>query len=268
MDLIPNSKLLNLSGKTAIITGGAMGIGYAISYRLSEAGANVILADISDEVNKSADILTKNGWLAKGIKTDVSKEEDIKNLISQTLADFTTIDILVNNAGIFPSIPIMNMTEEDFEKVINVNLKSVFLTTKYASEQMIKQGKGGKIINITSIDALHPSSIGLAHYDASKHGVWGFTKNSALELAPHKIRVNAIAPGGIMTPGVQKTQSGTPSENSVDMKKFMEEFLNRICMHRMGEPDEIGKVALFLASDMSSYMTGSQIIVDGGTLLI
>ena len=99
----------------------------------------------------------------------------------------------------FPFAPLSQLTSEIFDKVIATNLRGVFLTTKYASEQMIKQGKGGKIINITSIDALHPSSIGLAHYDASKHGVWGFTKNVALELAPHKIWVNAIAPGGILT---------------------------------------------------------------------
>ncbi|PJC82759.1 SDR family oxidoreductase, partial [Candidatus Roizmanbacteria bacterium CG_4_8_14_3_um_filter_35_14] len=137
--------------------------------------------------------------------------------------------------------------------------------SKYTSEQMIKQGKGGKIINITSIDALHPSMIGLAHYDASKHGVWGFTKNLALELAPHKIWVNAVAPGGISTPGMQKMQGTLPP--GIDMKKVLEVFLNKIPMHRMGEPDEIGKVVLFLASEMSSYMTGSQIVVDGGVLL-
>lgn len=130
---------------------------------------------------------------------------------------------------------------------------------------MIKQGKGGKIINVTSVDALHPSSIGLAHYDASKHGVWGFTKNVALELAQHKIWVNAIAPGGILTPGVQNLQQ--PGGSQIDMKAMMEAFMKKIPMHRMGDADEIGKVALFLASDMSSYMTGSQIVVDGGVLL-
>lgn len=159
------------------------------------------------------------------------------------------------------------MTLSDFEKVLAVNLKGVFLCTKYAALQMIQQGRGGKIINITSIDALHPSSVGLAHYDASKHGVWGFTKNVALELAPHKIWVNAIAPGGIMTPGVQKLQATMPTPKDVDMSKVLEAFLSKIPMHRLGESDEIGKVALFLASDMASYMTGSQIIVDGGVLL-
>ncbi len=211
--------------------------------------------------------LTDKGFSVTVAQCDVSAEKDVKNMIEQTVATYGSVDILVNNAGIYPSIPVMNMTLADFEKVLAINLKGVFLCTKYAAEQMIKQGKGGKIINITSIDALHPSSVGLAHYDASKHGVWGFTKNVALELAPHKIWVNAIAPGAIMTPGVLKMQSGEPASSSVDMKKVLDNFLANIPMHRMGEPDEIGKVALFLASDMSSYMTGSQIVVDGGVLL-
>ena len=188
-------------------------------------------------------------------------------MVAETVAAFGSVDILVNNAGIYPSIPVSQMTATDFEKVISINLKGVFLTTKYVSEQMIKQGKGGRIINITSVDALHPSSVGLAHYDASKHGVWGFTKNVALELAPHKIWVNAIAPGGILTPGVEKLQKSMPVLQGVDMKKMLEAFLSKIPMRRMGEIDDIGKVALFLASDMSSYMTGSQIVVDGGVLL-
>jgi 2-deoxy-D-gluconate 3-dehydrogenase len=130
----------------------------------------------------------------------------------------------------------------------------------------MKARAGGRIINITSIDALHPSMVGLAHYDASKHGLWGFTKNSALELAQHKIWVNAIAPGGIATPGVAAMQGGV-DPNSQEQKARTVAFMAKIPMHRMGEPDEIGTVALFLASDMSNYMTGSQIVVDGGALL-
>ncbi len=186
-------------------------------------------------------------------------------MVEKAVAQFGSVDILVNNAGIFPNIPVMKMTADDFQKVIDINLKGVFHTTKHASEQMIKQGNGGKIINVTSIDALHPSMVGLAHYDASKHGLWGFTKNTALELAPHKIWVNAIAPGGIATPGVAKMQG--PAQAGVDMAKVMEMFMAKIPMHRMGVPDDIGKVALFLASEMSSYMTGTQVVVDGGVLL-
>jgi 2-dehydro-3-deoxy-D-gluconate 5-dehydrogenase len=267
MEMLAANELLNLKGKSAIVTG-AVGIGYGIVYRLAEAGANVMVASRHKaEVDQIIKDLSSKGLNVKGVECDVSKEEDVKKMVRETVSAFGSIDILVNNAGIYPSIPVMQMNLDDFEKVLAINLKGVFLCTKYCSEQMIKQGRGGKIINITSIDALHPSSVGLAHYDASKHGVWGFTKNVALELSPYKIWVNAIAPGGIMTPGVQKLQQAMPVSPDADMKKVLEEFLARIPMRRLGEPDDIGKVALFLASDMSSYITGTQIVVDGGVLL-
>ena len=260
----PLQELLKLTGKSAIVTGGAKGIGYGIAYRLAEAGAAVLIADTDNETaQKTADELTGQGWRAQAIQVDVSSEDDVKRMVATCKEAFGSLDILVNNAGIYPPKPVVAMTEDEFEKVMHVNLRSVFLTTKYAAEIMKQQG-GGKIINITSIDALHPSMIGLAHYDASKHGVWGFTKNSALELADHNIWVNAIAPGGITTPGVAAMSQGASAEQ---MAASSEAFKAKIPMHRMGEPDEIGTVTLFLASDMASYMTGSQIVVDGGALL-
>jgi 2-deoxy-D-gluconate 3-dehydrogenase len=263
------STLLNLSGKVAIVTGGAAGIGYGISYRLAEAGASVVIATRNEEQGAAAaKELTNAGWEAAAITTDVSVEESVRDMVEGAARKYGSIDILVNNAGIYPQIPLSQMTITDFREVIAVNLEGVFLCTKYASERMIAQKRGGKIINITSIDALHPSSVGLAHYDASKHGVWGFTKNIALELAPHGIWVNAIAPGGILTPGVQKLQQSMPIAKEMDMGKVLDAFLEKIPMRRLGDPDDIGKVALFLASDMASYMTGSQIIVDGGVLLM
>lgn len=266
-NMISVNNLLDLSGKTAIVTG-AVGIGYGIAYRLAEAGANIVVASRNEtEGLDSAKKLIDNGWKARTIHCDISMEDDVTKMVEKTVQIYGSVDVLVNNAGIYPNIPVHQMKLEDFEKVLHVNLVGVFLTTKYVSEQMIKQGNGGKIINITSIDALHPSMVGLAHYDASKHGVWGFTKNVALELAQHKIWVNAIAPGGILTPGVQRQQPSSPTEQTVDMAKVMEAFLAKIPMQRMGDSDDIGKVALFLASDMSSYMTGSQIVVDGGVLL-
>lgn len=256
-------QLIDLKGKAAIVTGGAMGIGFGIAYRLAEAGANVVIADLNGEVgNKTVEELNNSGWKAVFIKTDVADEKQIKDATDFTVSKYGGIDILVNNAGIYPIIPVMQMASADFEKILAVNLKSVFLFTKAVGEIMIKQGKGGKIINITSIDALHPSSVGLAVYDASKHGLWGFTKNTALELAPHNIQVNAIAPGGITTPGTGAGNPVTP-----EMEAILKKFLEKIPMKRMGDPDDIGKVALFLASDLSSYMTGSQIVVDGGVLL-
>jgi 2-deoxy-D-gluconate 3-dehydrogenase len=260
--------MLKLSGKTAIVTGGAVGIGYGIAYRLAEAGANVVIANRTEaEGLRAAGELSSKGWNVRAITTDVSVEESVKRMVNETVKNYATVDILVNNAGVYPEIPLQQMSLLDFEKVIAINLQGVFLCTKYVSEQMIKQGKGGRIINITSIDALHPSSVGLAHYDASKHGVWGFTKNVALELAPYKIWVNAIAPGGILTPGTKKLQQSIPSSEGLDSQKILESFIEKIPMKRLGEPDDVGKVALFLASDMCSYMTGGQIIVDGGVLL-
>lgn len=263
-EIVSFDKLLDLTGKTAIVTGGAMGIGLGITARLAQAGASVLIADVDEAAAaKSAEDLNAKGLKVKSVKTDVSNEEDVEKMVQIAVQDFGSLDIIVNNAGIYPQTPLSKMTKEDFDKVIAVNLRGVFLCTEATSKQMIAQGRGGKIINITSIDALHPSMVGLAHYDASKHGVWGFTKNSALELAQHKIWVNAIAPGGIATPGVSKM----PSAPGTDMEKVTATFLAKIPMHRMGAPDDIGKVALFLASDMSSYMTGTQIVVDGGVLL-
>jgi 2-deoxy-D-gluconate 3-dehydrogenase len=257
-------ELLNLQAKAAIVTGGAKGIGRGIAYRLAEAGAKVLVADLDGATARlTAQELNDKGWTAASVKVDVSSEADVQKMIAACQEKFGSVDILVNNAGIYPPAPVAQMTADEFERVMHVNLRSVFLTTKYVAEVMKPQG-GGKIINITSIDALHPSMVGLAHYDASKHGVWGFTKNSALELAAHNILVNAIAPGGIATPGVAGMSAGASAEQ---MTAASVAFMAKIPLHRMGEPDEIGTVALFLASDMSAYMTGSQIVVDGGALL-
>lgn len=256
----PLAALLDLSGKTAIVTGGAVGIGYGISYRLAEAGAHVVIADRDGLVaEQSADTLRGKGWKASASRTDVAVETEVSALIASTVEQFGSVDILVNNAGIYPTASVLKLSLADFDRILSVNLKGVFLCTKAAATQMVKQGNGGRIINISSVDAVHPSMIGLAAYDASKHGVWGFTKNAALELAPHRIWINAIAPGAIRTPG---TGAGTREADDT-----LRPFIEKIPMKRMGEPDEIGRVALFLASEASSYMTGSHIVVDGGVLL-
>lgn len=265
MNLLPNNKLLDLTGKTIIITGGTVGIGFGITSRLAEAGANIVVANRNiEEATKAIEELTQKGFKVKAVKADISREEEVKNLIDETTALFGGLDILVNNAGVFPFSLLADLTSEQFDNIIAINLRGVFLTMKYGSELMKKQGRGGKIINVTSIDATHPSMAGLSAYDASKHGVWGFTKNAALELAKDKIWVNAIAPGGIMTHGVAVMQSGG---KDVTVERNPEPPKMEVAMGRMGVPDDIGKVALFLASDMSSYMTGSQIVVDGGYLL-
>ena len=262
LNQLKNEQLLNLNGKIALVTGGTKGIGLAIATRFMEAGAHVIIADI-DISNDSLAHMKNRHHSADVIKTDVGSDADLSSLFNQCLNKYGKIDILVNNAGIYPNKNLADITDQEIDKIINTNLKSVVLATKYASEIM-KQNGGGKIINITSIDALHPSMPGLSLYDASKHGVWGFTKSSALELAPFNIMVNAIAPGGIDTPGSTGSLSSMSEE---DKAKILGGFTAKIPMKRMGTADEIGKVALFLASEMSSYMTGSQIVVDGGVLL-
>jgi 2-deoxy-D-gluconate 3-dehydrogenase len=268
------NELLDLSGQTAVVTGGSRGIGLGIAYRLAEAGANVLIASVHQgEVDEAVAQLKEKGWKAAGVVADVSREEDVQKMVVAAKENFGSLDVMVNNAGIFPNQPLLDMSAENFQKVIDVNLKGVYLCTRHAAKQMIEQGHGGKIINITSIDALHPSMVGLAHYDASKHGVWGFTKNTALELSRHNIWVNAVAPGGVATPGVvemnKPAEGAAPQDEAAKAAaaKSLDAFMAKIPMHRMGEPDDIGKVVLFLASDMSSYITGSQIVVDGGALL-
>jgi 2-deoxy-D-gluconate 3-dehydrogenase len=251
-------ELIDLTGRTAVITGGAMGIGQGIVRRLHEAGANVVVADLAEEDadGLAAELDEARAGSAWAVPADVADPASVDALVSRVVARFGAIDVLVNNAGIYPQAPFLDMDAALFRRVIDVNLVGLFLMTQAAARHMVERGKGGRIINITSIDALHPSMVGLAHYDASKHGAWGFTKNIALELAPHGIWVNAIAPGGIATPGLGEMP-----------QDLIAAFEAAIPMHRFGQADEIARAALFLASDLAGYMTGSQIVVDGGKLL-
>jgi 2-deoxy-D-gluconate 3-dehydrogenase len=262
----PLDELISLRGRTAIVTGGAMGIGRGIVERLAEAGAAVVIADSDPAAAETtAHELAGRGYDVLAMSADVGDADDVHRLVTGTVDWRGRVDILVNNAGIYPNVPVMDMTPDDFDRVIRVNLRGVYLCCREAGRQMREQGAGGRIINITSVDALHPSGVGLAHYDASKHGAWGFTKNLALELAPHEIWVNAIAPGAIATPGVERSQA--PDESGGDSKALIESFLALVPMHRIGVPDDIARATLFLASDLASYMTGAQIVVDGGRLL-
>lgn len=257
-------ELISLQNKTAIVTGGSMGIGQAIVERLHEAGANIVIADIADTEGATlvATLNSQRENSAVYVHCDVSKADDVTAVVQQSVQHFGGLDIMVNNAGVFPFVPLANLSEEAFMQVIDINLKGVFLGTKAASEQMKSQNRSGTIITVASIDALHPSTVGLAAYDASKHAVWGFLKNVALELAPHNIRVNAVAPGGVATPGVAKLTPADMDESLIAAQ------MASIPMHRYGDPDEMGRVVLFLASGLSSYMTGSLVVADGGKLLM
>ncbi|HET8560748.1 MAG TPA: SDR family NAD(P)-dependent oxidoreductase [Marmoricola sp.] len=263
MDLAPISHLIDLHGRTAVVTGGAMGIGQAIVARLCEAGAHVVIADADREAAEAtAKDLRTRGLAATAVQTFVEDEASVAELVEITAGVHGSIDVLVNNAGIFPATPVLEMDTAEFDRVIAVNLRGVFLTCKYVAAQQVRLGLGGRIVNVTSVDALHPSMVGLAHYDASKHGVWGFTKNLARELAPHGIWVNAVAPGGILTPGSMHMQIPDAA-----LATGAADAVGRIPMGRMGDPDEIARAVLFLSSDLASYMTGSHLVVDGGMLL-
>ena len=264
-EFIPFEKLISFKSKTAIVTGGAMGIGYAICYRLAEAGAAIVIADTNQSrMDQACQELKTFGHQAIPALCDVSNEDDIKQLISTTVEKTGGIDILVNNAGIYPRLPLSEMNSADFDKIIAVNLKSIFLCSREASLSMIEQRKGGCIINLASIDGVHPSAKGLSIYDASKGAAITATKSLALELGQHDIRVNAIAPGGILTDGVLSSISGPATQQG---KSQLKSFMARMALGRMGEPDDIARVALFLASDLASYITGSTIFVDGGYLI-
>lgn len=258
----PIGELVNLTGKKALITGAARGIGYAIAYRLAEAGATVTLVDLNQEKgNQAANDLCANGFSAAFLRCDVSREEDVIQTVNTASQHMHGLNILVNNAGIFPFTPILEMASEDMDRVLGINIKGICYFVREAARIMIEQKKSGSIINIASIDSLHPSHRGMSLYDASKGAVLTLTRSLAKELGPAGIRVNAIAPGGILTEGAL-SQKGDQFNRA-----GLKEFMSRIILGRMGKPDDIGRVALFLASDLSSYVTGSLITVDGGYLL-
>ncbi len=251
------AQLFDLTGKVAIVTGAAMGIGRGIALRLAEAGAAVVIADISPSAaEETVSQIRSAGGKAKAVKVDVASVADAIRTIEETVQAFGRLDILVNNAGIFPFAPALEVSEALWDKVLAINLKGMFFFTQAAAREMIREGHAGKIINIASIDAFHPTG-NLVHYDSSKGGVVMMTKSLALELGPQNINVNAIAPGAIQTPGA----SGPAISDEV-----IQAFAARIPLHRMGVPDDIARAALFLASAASDYMTGSVVVVDGGFL--
>ena len=252
--------MFNLSNKVAIVTGARQGMGKAHAFTLAEAGAKVVISDLSlaDCQKVAEEIEKKYSVKTLAIKCDVSQKEEVENLVKETINQFKKIDILVNNAGICQNKPFLELTEKDWEKTININLKGEFLMAQEVAKEMIKQ-KSGSIINIASI-AMGQEGIGflnLVHYCASKGGVVGMTEAMALELAPYNIRVNAVAPGIIETPMINFLKTDSQS---------LENSLSRIPLRRLGKPEEVSNLVLFLASDESSYITGSTLVIDGGYL--
>ncbi|MFO7835751.1 MAG: SDR family NAD(P)-dependent oxidoreductase [Candidatus Thorarchaeota archaeon] len=243
---------MNLEGKVAIVTGAAQGIGQGITLKLAERGAKVVVSDIAEDVKEVVKEIEESGQQAISLLADVTDPEQVEKMVQSALDKWGQLDILVNNAGIYPYKSLMAMDESDWDKVIDINLKGVFNSTKAALPALKKDG--GSIINMASIAGTVVGYRDLAHYSASKAGVLGFTRAAALELAPNKIRVNAIAPGAIQTPTVDKTLT----------KELREKTIASIPWQRMGTPEDIANVVAFLASDESEYITGQLLIVDGG----
>jgi 2-dehydro-3-deoxy-D-gluconate 5-dehydrogenase len=258
----------SVSGRRVIVTGGAMGIGLGIVRRFVEGGASVLLVDRDEGAAYEA--ARKIGAPAERLQTmavDVGEEAAAPAIVQRAVRAFGGLDVLVNNAGIYPQIPAMQMTPALFDQVIRINLRAPVMLCKAAAARMIEQAKPGRIINICSIDSVHPSMVGLAAYDASKGALYSFTKSLALELAPKHILVNAIAPGGIATEGTAKPLQASGMD-AQQMKEAMAHFIKaKVPLGRMGMPDEIATATVFLASQASSYMTGALLLVDGGTLL-
>lgn len=244
-----------LEGKTALITGASRGIGKAIAQRFAAEGASIAITNIVEDeafINTIDEIKARN-VVIKGYISNASSFEDSQKVVNEIINDFGKIDILVNNAGITKDTLLMRMTEDQWDAVISVNLKSVFNLTKAVLQTMLKQ-KSGSIINMSSVVGISGNA-GQSNYSASKAGILGFTKSVAKELGSRNIRCNAIAPGFILT---EMTENLPP-----DIKS---DWINKIPLKRGGTPEDVANTALFLASDLSSYITGQTIHVCGGML--
>ncbi|MFH1774962.1 MAG: 3-oxoacyl-ACP reductase family protein [Methanobacteriota archaeon] len=246
------NELFDLTGKVAIVTGASRGLGRAMAVGLAGAGANVVVTDVLD-TSETVEEIKKLGGKAIGIKADVSKKGDVERMVQQTIEKFGRVGILVNNAGIFRMAPAEAMKEEDWDKVIAVNLKGQFLCAQEVGKRMIKQ-KSGKIINMASV-AGKLAFAQSAAYNASKAGIILMTKTLAVEWGKYNIQVNAICPGVFAT---------AMTENFLKDKNFLQMIKTRVPLARYGEPEELVGAVIYLASNASDYMTGHALVIDGG----
>jgi NAD(P)-dependent dehydrogenase (short-subunit alcohol dehydrogenase family) len=254
----------SLKDKTAIVTGGSRGIGKAIAQGFARAGAKVAVTSRKlNDLEANAAEIKMFGGKAFPVQAHLGKMEEINRMVKTVMDEFGRIDILVNNAGTGPaSTTVLNADERLWETIMNLNLKGLYFTSQAVAKVMKKQG-GGKIVNIASIDGIKPEP-GVSIYNISKAGVRMITSAFAVELAPFNIQVNTIAPGPISTKLLDSHWAHLPAD---EFKKRRQELAEMTPMGRIGEPDEIVGAAIYLASDASSYTTGAEIVIDGGTLL-
>jgi 2-dehydro-3-deoxy-D-gluconate 5-dehydrogenase len=261
------AELVDLGGRVALVTGAAQGFGFASARRLAEAGAAVLLTDRrAGAVEGAAGRLSAYGGRVAWAAGDVSVPTEVDGLVAAAVERFGRLDVLVNNAAAYSNVRLEEMPLDRFGGVLDVNVNGSFWCARQAARRMIDQGDGGVIVNVTSIDALHPTSVGMSHYTTSKHALWGLTKCLALELGPRGIRTNAVAPGPSLTEGaIEYIRAGAPE--GIDVERQWQQAAGRVPMRRWAEPDEIARVVVFLASDLSAYVNGAQVVVDGGYLL-
>ena len=246
---------MQLAGKVALVTGAAQGIGKAIALALAKVGAEVVVSDVNlEEAGKTAKEIELLGRQTLVSKTDVSNSEEVNEMVDKILDKFGRIDILINNAGITADSLLIRMKETDWDRVIKINLKGAFNCLKAVAKPMMK-ARSGKVVNVASVIGVIGNA-GQANYAASKAGVIGLTKSAARELAPRGININAVAPGFIKTSMTEKLSAGVK-----------EEMCNRIPLSKLGTPEDVAKVVLFLVSDDAGYVTGQVINVDGGMVM-
>ena len=251
---------MKLEGRVAVITGAASGIGRATAILFAAEGAAVLAADVQDDAGaQTVDTIRAAGGRAEFVHADVSRSEDVRRMLGAAVDRFGRLDVLFNNAGVAVFKGVVETDEAEWDHVLGVNLRGVYLGIKYAAAEMRHQG-GGSIINTSSVHGMRTTA-GIAAYAASKHGVIGLTRAAALDLAPHNIRVNCIQPGAIETPIMRANLRAVGDEDEEFRKISAAEPLGRV-----GTPQEIARMALFLASDDASFVTGAAFAVDGGLL--
>ncbi|MCA9928038.1 MAG: 3-oxoacyl-ACP reductase FabG [Anaerolineales bacterium] len=254
---IPDLKnMFDFMGKVALITGGGRGIGAGIAQRFAQAGAAVVVNYHSSAAGAQQIVkaIEQAGGQALAVQADVTRREDVQRMVKEVTGEYGRIDILINNAGLYPLTSVLEMTDDEWDAVVNSNLRSVFLCTQAVSRQMIAQGSGGAIVNIASIEAINPAPMH-SHYDAAKGGVLMHTKTAAFELGPHNIRVNAVSPGLIWREGLDR-----------DWPDGVERYRKAAPLGRLGRAEDVADACLFLASPASRWITGANLLVDGGVM--